>query len=155
LPYVKTEGCPPAPRAGDEPQGCLRYLIRKKPLDYRKTVAWRSIERHVSYSDLHKQNQEVVLLMVLGAVTGQSTLYSNSIPDQKQRFHRILEHLLSRGTLPCPQALMAEPGGLTVLAGNHRTPSARKVDASPSRPFSPPGGLMERFNASLQRDRKS
>ena len=34
-------------------------------------------------------------------------------------------------------------------------PSARKVDASPSRPFSPPGGLMERFNASLQRDRKS
>jgi hypothetical protein len=35
------------------------------------------------------------------------------------------------------------------------TPSARKVDASPSRPFSPPGGLMEPFNASLQRDRKS
>jgi hypothetical protein len=34
-------------------------------------------------------------------------------------------------------------------------PSARKVDASPSRPFSPPGGLMEPFNASLQRDRKS
>jgi len=35
------------------------------------------------------------------------------------------------------------------------TPSARKVDASPSRPFSPQGGLMEPFNASLQRDRKS
>ena len=34
-------------------------------------------------------------------------------------------------------------------------PSASKVDASPSRPFSPPGGLMEPFNASLQRDRKS
>jgi hypothetical protein len=34
-------------------------------------------------------------------------------------------------------------------------PSARKVDTSPPRPFSPPGGLMERFNASLQRDRKS
>ena len=34
-------------------------------------------------------------------------------------------------------------------------PSARKDDASPSRPFSPPGGLMEPFNASLQRDRKS
>ena len=120
MPYVKTKGWPPAPRAGDEPQGCWRYLIHKNPLDYRKTVAWRSIERHVSYSDLHKQNQEVVLLMVLGAVTGQSTLYSNSIPDLKQRFHRILEHLLSRGTLPCPQALMAEPGDLTVLAGNHR-----------------------------------
>jgi hypothetical protein len=38
---------------------------------------------------------------------------------------------------------------------DHDTPSARKVDASPSRPFLPPGGLMEPFNASLQRDRKS
>ena len=37
----------------------------------------------------------------------------------------------------------------------YHPPSARKVDASPSRPFSPPGGLMEPFNASLQRDRKS
>ena len=120
LPYANTEGWPPAPRAGDEPQGRCRYLIRKKSLDYWKTVAWRSIERHVSYSDLHKQNQEVVLLMVLGAVTGHSNLYSNSIPDLKQRFYRILEHLRSRGTLPCPPALMAEPGGLTVLDGNHR-----------------------------------
>jgi hypothetical protein len=39
--------------------------------------------------------------------------------------------------------------------GKPSAPSARKVDASPSRPFSSPGGLMERFNASLQRDRKS
>ena len=74
LPYANTEGWPPAPRAGDDPQGRCRYLIRKKSLDYWKTVAWRSIERHVSYSDLHKQNQEVVLLMVLGAVTGHSNL---------------------------------------------------------------------------------
>jgi hypothetical protein len=31
------------------------------------------------------------------------------------------------------------------------TPSARKVDASPSRPLFSPGGLMEQGNASLQR----
>jgi hypothetical protein len=33
-------------------------------------------------------------------------------------------------------------------------PSARKVDASPSRPFQPPGGLMESIDASLQRGRQ-
>ena len=32
-------------------------------------------------------------------------------------------------------------------------PSARKDDASPSRPLFPPGGLMESINASLQRGR--
>jgi putative transposase len=32
-----------------------------------------------------------------------------------------------------------------------RAPSARKDDASPCRPFQPPGGLMESFDASLQR----
>ena len=34
-------------------------------------------------------------------------------------------------------------------------PSARKVDASPSRPLFPPGGLMEQSNTSLQRGRQS
>ena len=34
------------------------------------------------------------------------------------------------------------------------TPSARKDDASPFRPFQPPGGLMEPINASLQRGRQ-
>jgi hypothetical protein len=34
-------------------------------------------------------------------------------------------------------------------------PSARKVDASPSRSHFPPGGLMEQSNASLQRGRQS
>ena len=34
------------------------------------------------------------------------------------------------------------------------TPSARKDDASPFRPFQPPGGLMEPTNASLQRGRQ-
>jgi len=34
-------------------------------------------------------------------------------------------------------------------------PSARKVDASPSRPLFPPGGLMEQTNAPLQRGRQS
>jgi hypothetical protein len=33
-------------------------------------------------------------------------------------------------------------------------PSARKDDASPSRPFQPPGGLMEPIDASLQRGRQ-
>jgi len=33
-------------------------------------------------------------------------------------------------------------------------PSARR-DASPIRPFQPPGGLMESFNASLQQDRQA
>jgi hypothetical protein len=34
------------------------------------------------------------------------------------------------------------------------TPSARKDDASPFRPFPPPGGLMELIDASLQRGRQ-
>ncbi len=34
------------------------------------------------------------------------------------------------------------------------SPSASKVDASPCRPFFPPGGLMEQSNASLQRGRQ-
>jgi hypothetical protein len=34
------------------------------------------------------------------------------------------------------------------------SPSARKVDASPSRPLFPLGGLMEQSNASLQRGRQ-
>jgi hypothetical protein len=34
------------------------------------------------------------------------------------------------------------------------TPSARKDDASPSRPFQPTGGLMEPINASLERGRQ-
>ena len=33
-------------------------------------------------------------------------------------------------------------------------PSARKFDASPSRPLFPLGGLMEQSNASLQRGRQ-
>ena len=40
-------------------------------------------------------------------------------------------------------------------AGVTFPPSARKVDASPSRSLFPPGGLMEQSNASLQRGRQS
>ncbi|MCT4366228.1 MAG: hypothetical protein N3Z28_00995 [Synechococcaceae cyanobacterium MAG-AL2] len=39
-------------------------------------------------------------------------------------------------------------------AGYAVPPSASKVDASPSRPLSPPGGLMEQFNAWIQRGRQ-
>jgi len=47
--------------------------------------------------------------------------------------------------------LILLPIGLPLLAG---PPSARKDDASPSRPFQPPGGLMELIDASLQRGRQ-
>ena len=43
-------------------------------------------------------------------------------------------------------------GGADFYGSN--PPSARKVDASPSRPFQPSGGLMESIDASLQRSRQ-
>ena len=46
------------------------------------------------------------------------------------------------------------PVPATEFVGESTPPSARKVDASPSRPLFPPGGLMEQSNASLQRGRQ-
>jgi hypothetical protein len=47
------------------------------------------------------------------------------------------------------------PAELALLQRQAVTPSARKVEASSLRPLQPPGGLMEPFNASLQRGRQS
>jgi hypothetical protein len=44
--------------------------------------------------------------------------------------------------------------GASKLIMQSRPPSARKDDASPSRPFLPSGGLMEPIDASLQRGRQ-
>ena len=44
-------------------------------------------------------------------------------------------------------------GGGVFPIGTPGTPSARKVDASPSRSLFQPGGLMEQCDASLQRGR--
>ena len=44
--------------------------------------------------------------------------------------------------------------GYPPLVWRSAPPSARKDDASPSRPFQPTGGLMEPINASLQRGRQ-
>jgi hypothetical protein len=43
---------------------------------------------------------------------------------------------------------------LVIVIMNPEAPSARKDDASPSRPLFPPGGLMELTDASLQRGRQ-
>ena len=67
----------------------------------------------------------------------------------------LLAGLYGRLLVGIRQEAKMSPARLGWDCCNPSPPSARKVDASPSRPFSPPGGLMEPFNASLQRDRKS
>ena len=46
-------------------------------------------------------------------------------------------------------------GGQKGISEASSPPSARKVDASSSRPLFPPGGLIEQSNAPLQRGRKA
>jgi hypothetical protein len=61
------------------------------------------------------------------------------------------QFLLAEGG-PSSTCLSASP--LSLSSSPPAPPSARKDDASPSRPFQPTGGLMEPINASLQRGRQ-
>ena len=75
-----------------------------------------------------------------------------SLSEFKEKLTRQLAQTIIRGYPSQPPKSSSPNDGSNRLPD---PPSASKVDASPSRPFSSPGGLMERFNASLQRDRKS
>jgi len=76
--------------------------------------------------------------------------------------HDSLKPLLPAQARPSAQLAAVLPGLCLVgdpcplppsLLPRH-APSARKDDASPFRPFQPPGGLMEPTDASLQRGRQ-
>lgn len=58
--------------------------------------------------------------MALGATKDQKNLYSESIPDLKERFARIVSYIGEHGFMPKPPILMNESDGLSVLDGNHR-----------------------------------
>lgn len=120
LPYARTEGWPPVRSAEAIPEGRWRFLLRKQPLAFWSKVKWQKVERHLAFRDLHPQNQEIALLMVLGATKGHRNLYSDSIPDLKERFMRVVDHLKENGRLPGAPTLISETGGLSVLDGNHR-----------------------------------
>ena len=58
--------------------------------------------------------------MVLGAIRREVNLYSLSIPDLEERFHRIVDYLKEHSSLPKPPTLVRQTGGLEILDGNHR-----------------------------------
>lgn len=120
LPYANSEGWPPAPSEFDEPLGRWRYLLKKQPLAYWKSIEWRSIDGLLNPSNLSPQWQGILVDMVMGAVKGQLNLYSMEIPNLKERFDNIVAFLSENGAFPRPPALLVDEGGFTVLDGNHR-----------------------------------
>jgi hypothetical protein len=120
LPYAMTEGWPPSDTLEALPERRWRYLLRNQPLGYWRSISWQQVKRHISIYDLSAVYQDIMVQMTLGAVTGQRNLYSTSIPDLKQRFYRIVEHIGAHGVLPKTPALLEEDGALSVLDGNHR-----------------------------------
>jgi hypothetical protein len=80
--------------------------------------------------------------------------FSTFTSTQKRLLRNSLRNLLPLAK-PCNFSLGNKPFPDKLGDESSKAPAFRKVDASPSRPFSPPGGLMEPFNAWLQRDRKS
>jgi hypothetical protein len=97
------------------------------------------------------------LYQVLEALCAASLAHGNDSRERMREFSGL--HLPDFLTEDGLCYLAVHDAGTFEMQGSPacvvKAPSARKVDASPSRPFSPPGGLMEPFNASLQRDRKS
>jgi hypothetical protein len=120
FPYAKTEGWPLAPDERFKPEKRWRYLLRNRPLTYWQSIRWAKVTRHISIQELRKDNQEIMVHMALGALKGQKNLYSESIPDLKERFARIVSYIGECGLMPKPPTLIREAGGLSVLDGNHR-----------------------------------
>lgn len=120
LPYAESEGWPPA--EADDGSLCNRwkYLLANKTLKFWKAINWEKVQRHVSIQDLNESCRNVMMSMVLAAVKDQSNFYSDSIPDLKPRFERIVEHIRATGKLPCPPTLIHESDGLSIVDGNHR-----------------------------------
>lgn len=120
LPYGLTEGWPPAPTFDTIPIGRWKYLLCTKPLKYWRSLHWDFVECHISIHDLDSRSQLIMQDMVLGAVQNQPNLYSNSIPDLKNRFFNIVEFVKANGCLPRPPTLLSQIDKLKILDGNHR-----------------------------------
>jgi hypothetical protein len=76
-------------------------------------------------------------------VDGSLIISGENIEQYLQKYKFLLEHGID---------LELESDSITMEGS--APPSASKDDASPSRPLSPPGGLMELTDASLQRGRQ-
>lgn len=120
LPYATSEGWPPADTDDSALRGRWRYLLKNMPLEFWKSLTWNKVQRHISIQDLSNSCQEVMVSMVLAAIENHNNIYSASIPDLKERFHRIVAHIRATGNLPCPPVLICEGDGLGIVDGNHR-----------------------------------
>ena len=120
LPYANYEGWPPAKDDYSAPEGRWRYLLDSCTLTQLRSINWQEHNRHLSIHELHPDFQKICVDIVLGAVEGQVNLYSSSIKDLSERFHRILSYLREHGSLPTAPAMLSTPTGFKVLDGNHR-----------------------------------
>ncbi len=120
LPYANHEGWPPAKDSYSVPDGRLRYLLCGLTLSELRDMKWQEENRHLSIHELHPEFQKICVDMVFGAVEGDVNLYSSSIKDLSERFHRIIKYLREHGSLPKAPALLSTPTGFKILDGNHR-----------------------------------
>jgi hypothetical protein len=120
VPYALTEGWPPASDDNATPQGRWRYLLAKRSLTTLRSIEWRRETRILDFSELTDGHQQLVVEMVLAAVRGDRNLYSDSIPNLKERFSRILQHIKETGLLPGCPTLISDGTRLSAVDGNHR-----------------------------------
>jgi len=119
-PFARTNGWPPVLDSCQLPQGRWKYILIGRPLGYWQSLRWEKVERHLSVQDLSTREQEKIVKMALAAVAGQVNIYSDSIPDLKQRFFNVVSYLVEHGTLPKAPSLIQDPDGIQIMDGNHR-----------------------------------
>ncbi|WP_267086007.1 hypothetical protein [Xanthomonas sacchari] len=120
LPYAISEGWPPFAESGLPRGSRWPYLLGKKPKNYWTSTNWSLHHGHITLEQLDPRTQETIAQIIFAAVKGEKNLYSNSIPDLKERFDHIFSHLTFKGTLPGAPTLLTQDDGYRVVDGNHR-----------------------------------
>ncbi|WP_296656041.1 hypothetical protein [Thiobacillus sp. 0-1251] len=137
-PYVQSEGWPPNSERHEVSTDRWRYLLGMRPVSYWASFTWQRTKIIPTIEDLGQASNQTLAQLITGYVQGKPNIYTQQIPDGKQRFQSVLSYLSIHKSFPGFPVLAVQADGLEVLDGNHRMAAYFTLVASGKAPFPVP-----------------
>jgi len=117
--YAKDIGWPPGNPLLD-PENRWRAILHEKDLDYWAEIEWRKEKQKLTPKDFSNDDQMIITGLILTNNFGVSNIYSDTIPDTKERFDRICEYIKKNGSFPGVVAIVKVGTKYLIADGCHR-----------------------------------
>lgn len=119
-PYVRSEGWPPNSPRDAVPTDRWQCLLGMRSVSYWASFTWMRAMITPTIEDIASDSSQTLVQLITGYVDGIPNIYTEQIPNGKQRFQSVLRYISENHAFPGLPVLATQESGYEVLDGNHR-----------------------------------